>query len=273
MTARDLDLGENRTKEQWGWNWSTAKTALEWLFRSGRVDVAGRTSQFERIYDIPERVIPRASIDQCQPWFSASKDEKVLLEAESHRELVRRAARALGVATARCLADYFRTAAAPTRAAITSLVDSGELIEVEVDGVKDKTWIWHEAAKPRTMHASALVSPFDSLVFLRSRLASFFHTDYTIGLYTPAKQRTYGYYVYLFFLGDGVAARVDLKADRAKSRLLVQSAWLEEGAEPVGVCKELTEELRRLATWLGLTEVEVAPKGTLASTLATFWAA
>ena len=268
-TARELDLGEDRTRVSWGWNWSYAKTALEWLFRCGRVTVAGRNAQFERVYDIPARVIPPAVLEACRAWDEASPAERADLTHQAHVDLVRRAAQALGVGTARCLGDYFRTATTPTRAAIETLAGTGELIPVDVDGIKDPAWLWHGAARPRAIRTAALVSPFDSLVFERRRLASLFGTDYTIGLYTPKEQRTHGYYVYLFLLDDAFAARTDLKADRARGTLLVQSAWLEPGTtDRTRVATELAHALRRLATWLGLPAIAVANTGDLAPYLA-----
>ena len=265
VTARDLDFKEERRKENWGWNWSVAKTALEWLFWCGRVAVAGRNSQFERVYDLPSRVIPIEYIDACQPWISASPAEKEALAHDNHVELVRRAARALGVGTARCLGDYFRTSASATKAAIASLVSSGELVEADVEGIKDPVWLWHEASCPRKIRTSAIVSPFDSLVFERKRLSTFFHTDYSISLYTPSHKRVHGYYVYLFLLDDAFAARTDLKADRATGRLLVRSAFLEPSAGGIRtrVASELATELRRLADWLGLTDIVVEDLGDL----------
>ena len=271
VTARDLDYKEERRRESWGWNWSVAKTALEWLMWCGRVAVAGRNAQFERMYDLPERVIPTRYVEACQPWISASASEKEELAHADHVELVRRAARALGVGTARCLGDYFRTDASATKAAIADLVRSGELVPADVDGVKEPAWVWHEAARPQAIHASALVSPFDSLVFERRRLAAFFHTDYSISLYTPAHKRVHGYYVYLFLLDDAFAARTDLKADRAVGTLLVRSAFVEPRAASIRsrVVSELAAELRRLADWLGLGGIVVEDKGDLAPDLAT----
>ena len=269
VTARELDFKEERNKDNWGWNWSVAKTALEWLFWCGRVAVAGRTTQFERVYDIPSRVIPPEYIDACQEWISASDSEKEALAHGNHVQLVRQAAQALGVGTARCLGDYFRTSPEATRAAIADLVSSGELVEADVDGIKDPVWVWHEARCPRKVTTAAIVSPFDSLVFERRRLSMFFHTDYSISLYTPSHKRVHGYYVYLFLLDDAFAARTDLKADRVHGVLLVRSAFLEPGATAIRarVASELARELRRLAGWLGLDDIIVEDMGDLAPDL------
>jgi uncharacterized protein YcaQ len=259
VTPRELNFGQDRKTEQWGWNWSDAKAALEWLYWSGDIAVAGRNTQFEKIYDIPERVIPHEHLGTHVPATH-----------ENHVELVRRAGRALGVGTATCLGDYFRTASAPTKAAISELVDTGELIEVEVEGLKDPAYLFAEVKRPRTLTASALVSPFDSLAFDRNRLSWLFDIDYKISIYTPAAQRTHGYYVYLFLLDDQFVARTDLKADRANSTLLVQSAYLEPHAEPMRtrVAQELHQEYARLAEWLGLTTITIVGGGDLAPDLA-----
>jgi uncharacterized protein YcaQ len=269
VTARQLDFGEPRVRDHWGWNWSVAKTVLEWLFWSGRVAVAGRTSQFERIYDLPERVIPARYIAASPPWADGSPAEQEEWTRAGHVELVRRAARALGVATLRCLADYFRTDTALTRAALTTLVASGELVEASVEGLAGPAWVWHQA-RPRRVTGPTLVSPFDSLAFERRRLAGLFGTDYRISLYTPADQRVHGYYVYLLLLDDAFVARVDLKADRAVGVLRVQSAWLEPAAASARsrVATELVRELRRLADWLGLGDIQVADRGDLAQEVA-----
>ena len=266
-TARDLDLGETKYKDHWGWNWSLAKTALEWLYFCGRVAVAGRNAQFERLYDLPERVIPGQYIAACEPWRTASPAERADLTHTAHVELVRRAAQGLGIATARCLADYFRTSPAPTRTAIAELQRTGELIPVTVETLPEPMYLWHTARRPRAITAATLVSPFDSLAFERRRLANLFGIDYTIGLYTPPDKRIHGYYVYLFLLDEAFVARTDLKADRASRTLLVQSAWLEPTAAPQRsrVATALAGELQRLAEWLNLTDITVADKGDLAA--------
>jgi len=255
-TPRDLDAAPAQKERGW-WNWSSTKTLLEWLFHTGRIAVVRRNSAFERVFDVPERVLPR----EC---FEAPP----LGRAEAHVELARRAARALGVATASSLADYFRTAPAETRAAIAALEARGELIPVAVEGVPAPAWLWRDAARPRRIEASALISPFDSLAFDRGRLRTLFGVDYTIGLYTPKDQREHGYYVYLFVLDDAIVARADLKADRAAGALRVQSAWLEPGHDAGSVAAALAAELRRTADWLGLTDVAVSRVGDLIPALA-----
>lgn len=257
-TPRDLSQDETPKGRGW-WNWSSTKTLLEWLFHTGQVAVVRRNSAFERVFDLPERVLPAAYFDA--PPLSSE---------DAHIELVRRAARSLGIATARSLADYFRTSPTPTRRAIDVLEATGELIPVETDGAPAPTWLWHEARRPRRIETAALVSPFDSLVFERRRLLALFGVDYTIGLYTPKDQRTHGYYVYLFVLDDQIVARADLKADRQAGVLRAQSAWLEPPAQHQRqrVAESLAGELRRAAGWLGLTDIAVANRGDLSESLA-----
>jgi len=258
ISARELEYQEERTRDNWGWNWSSVKTVMEWLFYIGDITSARRNSQFERVYDLPERVLPRAVLEATTPT-----------PEESVRALVRRAARALGVASEFCLRDYFRTRPAMTRAAIADLVDSGELIPVQVDGWESRTYLWHEARMPRKVNARALLSPFDSMVFERSRLERLFDFSYRIEIYVPQPKRTYGYYVYPFLLGERFAARVDLKAERTRGVLKVNSAWLEPGQEAAQVAAELHMELKAMACWLGLSDVEVTPRGDLGSALAS----
>lgn len=256
ITAREVEHDHERTPGGW-WNWSEVKSALEWLFFIGEVTSAGRNSQFERRYDLPDRVLPPAVTSAPTPGAQ-----------ESRLRLVRRSARALGVASEVCLADYFRIDRTSTRLAIQTLVRSGELEPVTVRGWDRATYLWHEAARPRKLVVDALVSPFDSLVFERRRLLDLFGVHYRIGLYTPADKRVHGYYVYLFVMDSSIAARVDLKADRSTSTLQVQAAWLEADAPEAETAARLAAELRRMAGWLGLSEVQVKPVGTLSAALA-----
>lgn len=262
VEAALLARGEGREREHWGWNWSQTKRALEWLFWSGQVTSARRTASFERLYDLPERVIP-ASIHQAS----------TPTDAEAHVELVRRSARALGVGSEACLADYFRLSRVETRAAIAELAARGELEEVRVNGWAARTWLWigdGPVRIPRRIRARALVSPFDSLVFERSRALALFGLDYRIEIYVPEAQRRHGYYVYPFLLDEQFVARVDLKADRPAGVLRVKASWLEPdtGLGADEVCAELLAELHEVARWQQLGEVVVEPRGDLAAALA-----
>ena len=258
LTARDIENDEVREKVHWGWNWSEVKYVLEHGFGTGEFSVAGRNAQFERLYDLTERVLPASVLATPDPADDAARDQ-----------LVARAARALGVADVAALNEYFYLRKGPTLASVERLVARGELEPVEVTGLPGQHWLWAGARVPRTLHTEALVSPFDSSVFDRKRLERLFGTRYRIEIYVPEPQRTYGYYVYLFWFGDRPGARVDLKADRARGVLRVQSAWLEDGCEAGPVARALASELQLMAGWLGLGDVAVAPRGTLAATLAS----
>jgi uncharacterized protein YcaQ len=256
LTARQVDHDEQRTRGSW-WNWSAVKHACEWLFAVGEFTSAGRNTQFERRYDLPERVLPRAVVATPTPD-----------EAEARLILARRAASALGVFTPAWLAEYFYTDRVQTSVALDTLVATGEVEQVSVRGWSAPAYLWAAAARPRRIGVDALVAPFDPLVFDRARLLEVLGTHYRIGLYTPKADRVHGYYVYLFVMDESVAARVDLKADRKAGVLRVQSAWLEEGAPEGETAARLGEELSRMAGWLGLGEVGVGGEGDLAAVLA-----
>ena len=265
VTARDLEQEFStgpRTKEHWGWNWSESRKVLDYLYLVGDVAIAGRTSQFEVLYDLPERVLPAAVLDAPTP---APQDAVT--------ELVRRAARSHGVASARCLADYYRLRLQPApgapsvHVAVEQLVELGELEPVSVQGWKRAAYLHRDARLPRRVAARTLLSPFDPLVWERARTEALFDFFYRIEIYVPAAKRVHGYYVLPFLLGDRLVARVDLKADRAAGVLRVPGAYAEVGA-PSGTAEELAEELRRLAGWLGLDDVVVGGRGDLAGELA-----
>ena len=264
VTARDLEEEFStgpRTKEHWGWNWSESRKVLDYLYLVGDVAIAGRTSQFEVLYDVPERVLPAAVLAAPTPT-----------PQDAVTELVRRAARSHGVASANCLADYYRLRLQPAegkpsvRAAVDELVESGELTPVKVQGWKRQAYLHRDARMPRRVGARTLLSPFDPVVWERARAEALFDFFYRIEIYVPAEKRLHGYYVLPFLLGDRLVARVDLKADRATGSLLVPGAFAEPHA-PAETAEELALELRRLAGWLGLDEVVVGRLGDLSDGL------
>jgi len=255
LTAREIDGDLRAERTGWGWNWSAAKTALEYLFHTGQVTSAGRTPSFERRYDVPERVLPRAALDA-----------PALPSDDAHRVLVAHAARALGVASQRCLRDYFRMRKEPVAQAIAELVDAGELVPVRVKGWSQPVWIHRAASVPRAVRARALLSPFDPLVFERARTEALFGFRYRIEIYVPEHKRIHGYYVLPFLLGDRLVGRVDLKADRAGGRLIVRAAFAEPSAPPE-TASELASELGQLAAWLELSDIIAPERGDLAAEL------
>ncbi|MDR6956408.1 uncharacterized protein YcaQ [Pseudomonas brassicacearum] len=227
------------------WDWSAEKHALEWLFAAGEVTVAGRRG-FERLYDLPERVFPASVLQQPLPD-----------EAQAQRALLLHAAEALGVATEKDLRDYFRLGPADSRGRLAELEEAGELLRCEVQGWKQPAWCRPAAKIRRKVAASALLSPFDSLVWERSRTERLFDFRYRLEIYTPVHKRVYGYYVLPFLHNERIAARVDLRAERALGRLAVHAVHEEEpGLDEEGV-QALAINLRRMADWLGLERVQL----------------
>lgn len=241
------DFEEKRTRSGW-WEWSDAKRALEWLFWAGHITTATRRGSFERVYDLTERIIPAEILALPTP------DEK-----EAQRALIERAARALGLATAQELRDYFRQGPNDARQAIDSLVEAGVLEPVEVPGWAHLAYLHRDALRPRRISARALLAPFDPLVWERSRTLRLFDFHYRIEIYTPAEKRQHGYYVLPFLLGERLIGRLDLKADRQAGRLLVHAVHLEPHA-PADAMDAISEELAALADWLGLAEIVLPSK-------------
>jgi uncharacterized protein YcaQ len=255
LSAADLTEGGKSAGKWWGW--SEGKQALEWLFIAGDVTTAGRRGAFERVYDLTERVIPADVLALPTPD-----------DADAQRTLLRTAARALGVATEYDLRDYFRLPPRDTKARLAELVEAGALLPVKVEGWSHAAYLDPQAHFARRIEARALLVPFDPVVWERDRAERLFGFRYRIEIYTPVEKRQFGYYVLPFLLGDRLVARVDLKADRATSRLLVHAAHVEDGAGPADVAAPLRAELRLMADWLGLETVAITPAGSLGRALA-----
>lgn len=253
LSAADLEIGGKGAGGWWGW--SEAKRAVECLFWTGQVTTATRRGTFERVYGITERVLPKPIAARETP----SRED-------AQRDLIRIAARALGVATERDLRDYFRMGPADTRARVSELVEIGELKPVSI-----RDWppafLHSEAKTPRKIRADALLSPFDNLVWFRERTERLFALRLRLEIYTPAEKRVHGYYVLPCLQDEAITARVDLKADRKGRALLVQAAHAEPGATPETPVR-LAFELIRMAQWLDLERVQVVGKGDLAPALA-----
>jgi hypothetical protein len=237
------------------WNWSNGKRALEWLFWAGLITTKTRRG-FERVYDLTDRVLPRAIIEAPTPD-----------EADAHRALIAIAASALGVATAGDLRDYFRMPVEGFAARVAELVEAGDLAPVEVGGWRQPAYLAPGARRPRFARGAGLLSPFDNLIWRRERAERLFGTRIRLEIYTPSHKREHGYYVLPFLLGETIAARADLKADRAAGILRVQAAHLEAGADAEHAAVALAGELALMARWLGLADVAVMEKGGLSTAL------
>ena len=245
-TGRELSTRTEKRgadKKTW-WDWDESKTALEYLFLTGQLMSRGRGTDFARIYDTPERVLPKKVLDAPTPT-----------EHDARKQLLVHSAIAQGVATATDLADYYRQKLASVKPLITELLEEGELREVAVDGWAEKAFVHRSAKLPKQLHATALLSPFDSLVWCRPRNERLFDFHYRIEIYTPKEKRKFGYYVLPFMMNGQMVGRVDLKADRANSKLLVHSVHREKGVKRSNISDALNNELRAMAFWLELDEV------------------
>ena len=257
VTANDLPQLAPPIRKDGDWKRSVARSALDYLFGHGEIAVRSRLPNFQRVYDIAERVIPRQHFERSV----ATDDAK--------RELILQAAKAHGVATLRDLADYYRMTGREAAPCVRELVESGDLCEVDVEGWSDSAFLDARARVPRRINGCTLLSPFDPLVWYRPRTERLFDFHYRIEIYVPAAKRRWGYYVLPFLLNDRLVARVDLKADRGESRLLVPAAHLENDCELTATAEALAGELWRVAAWLGLDTVAVGRRGNLSRSLRT----
>jgi uncharacterized protein YcaQ len=250
IRASELAAKGRRRKPGEMWNWSEEKTALEYLFFAGRVCAARRVN-FERLYDMPERVLPPQVLDAPTPSQEEAQRQLILIAAKPD------------------LGDYFRLPRSESKARVAELAEAGGLVPVRVEGWRQPAYLTTErpAGLRRAASARALLTPFDSLVWARDRTERLFGFRYRIEIYVPAPKRVYGYYVLPFLLGDRLVARVDLKSDRQAGVLRVRGAFAEPHADPAHVAAELADELRLLSEWLGLGGVSVARKGDLAASL------
>ncbi len=266
LTAREVTaiIGHRESTEssQWGWNWSAIKRVLEGLFERGVIGASSRNQQFERRYDLIEKVLP----SEPRMMLGPSEEDDSCADHAALTRLISAAAQAHGIGTVRCFADYFRLPAKAAVPAVQHLVATGELVSIAVDGWAEQTYLHATATTPRKACARVLLSPFDSLVFERRRLERLFNFHFRLEIYTPEKKRHYGYYVLPFLLGENIVARVDLKADRQAGILLVRGAFAETDA-PEDTAVHLAAELEQMAIWLGLEAVVVRDHGDLAAAL------
>jgi uncharacterized protein len=250
------DFASHANRAAGWWGWSDAKSALEWLFWTGQLMTATRRATFERIYDIPERVLPAHILAAPTPT-----------ELDAKRALIEISARALGIGTEACLRDYFRLGSADAKPALRDLIDAGRLRQVRVEGWEALAYVHADASRPKTVAARALLAPFDPLVWHRDRAQALFGAHIRIELYTPKHKRTHGYYVLPFLFGDRVVGRVDLKADREAQTLQVLSAHCEPGIAAEEFAAALADEIRLMARWLGLPRLDSNRTGDAAAAL------
>ena len=250
ISVSHLDEQGDRTGPWWGY--SNGKIALEWLFQTGRIS-CGHRHNFKRFYDIPERVLPAEVLGAD----SVSKPD-------AQKELLRRSIRHHGIGTATDIADYYRIKMPDARPLFKELVASGDMEEVEVKGWKNVAYLDPAAKTPRKIEGASLLTPFDPVVWFRDRGERLFDFHYRIEIYVPEPKRIYGYYVMPFMLDGEIVGRVDLKADRQNGKLLAKGSFAEEGVDKNRVAEALAGELRSMAEWQGLGEVEVSNNGDLA---------
>jgi uncharacterized protein YcaQ len=248
-----LGAGQRGRKGPW-WDRSDTKWVTEALWSAGVLTTATRVG-FARHYDLTERVLPPEVVAR-----QVDDDEAV-------RELTLRAAGALGIGTEADIRDYFRLSPKLSKPAIAKLVADGELEPVEVDGWAAPAYLRVGQIAPRRDRGTALLCPFDPLIFFRPRVERLWQFHYRIEIYVPQPKRQFGYYVWPFLLDGRLVGRVDLKADRAQGTLNVVGAFAEEGEQPARVAAALAPELQTMATWLGLGDVAVGKRGDLSTSL------
>ena len=253
VAASEIEHDSGKGAGGW-WGWSEVKTGLEWLFRFGEAVSAGR-SRFERRYALASSALPSALFEREVP------------RSDAIRELLLLSARAHGIGILADFADYYRIKSEPARAAVHDLVDAGELLPVTVEGWNRPAYLHRDARIPRRVEATALLSPFDPVVWERRRAERMFGFHYRIEIYTPAPKRIFGYYTLPLLIDDRLVGRVDLKSDRQNRVLRVQSSWTEVDAPPETAAR-LAPLLRETAAWQGLDAIEVMGRGNVAGAVA-----
>lgn len=254
ISANKIEHDANTRTGAW-WGWSDVKLGLEYLFEWGEVVSAGRRN-FQRLYGLAEHVVPRDILETEVDEHSARK------------QLLSWAAEAHGVGSVRDFSDYYRLLATTSKPIIAELVDEGVLTPVAIEGIARPSFLHRDARIPRRIDATALLSPFDPVVWERGRALDLFDFHYRIEIYTPEAKRTYGYYTLPLLIDDRIVGRVDLKSDRQARELRVQSAWLEPDA-PALVEQRVEPLLRDIAAWQGLESVRVVDRGNFAAALAS----
>ena len=257
ITAHELPALESPKRKPGDWHKSMPRRALEIHFGKGELGVSRRLPNFQRVYDLSERLIRG---EHCSSRWR---------KADAQRELLQRASRLLGIATSHDLVDYYRMASRDAPPLIEELVEDGALLEISVDGWSQPAFLAQDARTPRKIGGASLLSPFDPVVWFRPRAKRLYDFEYRIEIYVPAAKRRWGYYVLPFRLGDRIAARVDLKADRKARKLLLQNAFLEPSADVKETAVALASELRILAEWLELDGVKTVSANAFCKALAS----
>lgn len=253
LTVREIDAPIHKNDPWWGYG--PGKVALEVLFSNGEI-AALRTTNFMRLYDTPERMIPA-------PYLEAA----ALPREDAYRALLRDAVQHHGIGTIHDIADYFRLNVTRSASILVKMAEAGEIEEVEVRGWDGPVYLDPGAVRPRKIEGATLLSPFDPVMWNRNRAQRLFNFQYRIEIYLPAPKRVYGYYVLPFMLDGEIVGRVDLKADRGRRVLVVPSTWHEEGINPQRVATALVRELETFARWLDLDDIEIGEGGNLAPEL------
>lgn len=256
VTANDLPAVASPKRKPGDWHRSVPRWALEHHFGKGQLAVSRRRTNFQRVYDLPERLID----EQYR--------SKEVSAVDAQRELLRKASVSLGVATSHDLADYYRMSTRDAAPRIAELVEEGALTQVTVEGWSQPAFLAAETRSPRAIPGASLLSPFDPIMWFRPRAKRLFGFEYRIEIYVPQAKRRWGYYVLPFRQGDEITARVDLKADRKAATLLVQSAHLEQAADMASTADALARELASLAKWLQLDRVKIKRTGAFEKALA-----
>jgi uncharacterized protein YcaQ len=256
VTSQDLPPLPGPKRRPGDWHRSLPRWALEYHFGRGAVAVADRLANFQRVYDLPERLI------------DAQHLERRVSREDAQRELLRLAAESCGIATMNDLADYYRMSPREAAPRVAELVEAGDILQVSVEGWKEPGLLAKGSRTPRKLSCSSLLSPFDPVVWFRPRAERLFDFHYRIEIYVPANKRKWGYYVLPYLLDDRIVARVDLKADRKNKQLLVLATHKEENIAEDRCIEHLAEELNSLASWLDLERVKVSRRGPFARKLA-----
>jgi uncharacterized protein YcaQ len=258
VTSQDLPPAAAQKRRPGDWHRSLPRWALECHFGRGAVAVADRLPNFQRVYDLPERLIDPQHL------------EKSVSRKDAQRELLGLAAKSYGIATMRDLADYYRMSPREAAPRVAELVEAGDVYQVSVEGWKEPGFLARGSRTPRKLSCSSLLSPFDPVVWFRPRAERLFDFHYRIEIYVPANKRRWGYYVLPYLLDDRIVARVDLKADRKKKQLLVLATHKEEDIDEDRSIEHLADELKSLASWLDLERIKVSRRGPFARKLADF---